>query len=255
MVALIALGVIGLLSFTTESALGFGDAVVMTCLGAQFAPLPVALPAFIPLSFLLSTWLLSRNLRFIAWRVLAVELAPPVGAGMAVGLAIFHLPAQRWFLLAFALFVVGLAALELRRGARADGGDVAPLRTRTGIALYVLGGVVHGLYGCGGPLIVYVLKRRLTDKSRFRATLTLLWMVLDVALVVNYATSDLYTPAVQRAMIAIGIAIAPGLALGEYLHARLDAKRFERVVWSLLLVAGAALAIRAALGFAIADAS
>ena len=107
--------------------------------------------------------------------MLAVEVAPAVGVGAAIGLALFHLPAKHVLALAFGVFVVGLATLQLAR----PGGEAAraPVAARL---LLGLGGVAHGLFGTGGPMIVYVVRRRLADKRAFRATLAVLWFVLNI---------------------------------------------------------------------------
>ena len=64
---------------------------------------------------------------------------------------------------------------------------------------------------------------------------------------VNFWSADLYTPATLDRGLVIALAVVPGLWVGERIHRALDAARFERVVWILLLVAGSALAIRSAL--------
>ena len=234
-----ALAAIALIAFAIEGAIGFGGTVVAVTLGAQLVALGVLLPAFVPVNLVLSGWLLVRGRRAIAWRLLALELAPPLAAGAALGMAAFHLPGSRWLVLAFAVFVIALAALELVRPARRD----LPCAAR-GVML-VLGGVAHGLFGTGGPLVVYVTRRRLADPRAFRATLAVVWLVLNTALLVHFAVIGAYTVHVARALAAIGLAIVPAIALGERLHRRLDAARFERAVWLLLLVAGIALGVRA----------
>ncbi len=235
---LVILGVIALAAFATEGAIGFGGTVLAASLGAQLVPLELLLPAFVPLNMLLSGWLVGRGLRTVAWRLLAVEVAPAVGIGAAIGLALFHLPAKDVFAFGFGAFVVGLACLQLARPA---GG---PLPRAMHYVLLGLGGVVHGLFGTGGPMIVYVLRRRLPDKTAFRSTLAVLWFVLNIALLANYASADLYHEGTFRTFAVIALTIAPGLYIGERVHRKLDAARFERVVWLVLLFAGLALAIR-----------
>ena len=238
----IGVAAIALVAFTTEGALGFGGTVICASVGAQLVSLEVLLPAFVVLNLVLSAWLLVRGRAAIAWRVLGAEVAPAVAIGAAGGLALFHLPGQRWLILVFGVFVVGLATFELVRPANAELG-----RTPR-IALLVLGGIAHGLFGTGGPMIVYVVRRRLPDKHAFRATLAVLWLVLNTALLINFASAGLFVAPVDHALVAIGVMVIPGLVLGEYVHRRLDAARFERAVWILLLVAGLALVIRTALG-------
>ncbi len=235
---LVILGVIALAAFATEGAIGFGGTVLAASIGAQFVPLELLLPAFVPLNMVMSSWLLARGFRSIAWRMLAVEVAPMVGLGAAVGLALFHLPAKHVFAFGFGVFVVGLAILQLAR----PGGRELPKPLQW--LLLGLGGVVHGLFGTGGPMIVYVVRRRLADKLAFRSTLAVLWLVLNIALLVNYASAGLYTRTTAKAAAVIALVIVPGLYIGERVHHRLDAGRFERVVWLVLLAAGLVLAIR-----------
>jgi len=235
---LVILGVIALSSFATEGAIGFGGTVLAASIGAQVIDLDRLLPAFVPLNMVMSSWLLSRGFGLVAWRMLAVEVAPAVGAGTALGLALFHLPAKHLFALGFGIFVVGLATLQLVRPAD------RPLPRALQWLLLGLGGVAHGLFGTGGPMIVYVVRRRLPDKTVFRSTLAVLWLVLNFALLANYASAGLYTRTTATTIGVIALAIVPGLALGDRIHHKLDAARFERIVWLVLLVAGAALAIR-----------
>jgi len=238
---LAGLGVIAFAAFMTEGAIGFGGTVLAASIGAQLVPLELLLPAFIPLNMVMSSWLLTRGTRAIAWRMLAVEIAPPVGLGAAGGLALFHLPGKTWLALGLGVFVIALSTLELARPAS------RPLARGYRLALLGLGGVAHGLFGTGGPMIVYVVRRRLPDKTAFRGTLAVLWLVLNTALLVNFATSRLYGRPVAEALGVAALVIVPGLALGDRIHHRLDPARFERVVWILLLVAGAALAVRSAI--------
>lgn len=237
---LVILGVVALSAFATEGAIGFGGTVLAASIGAQFIPLKILLPAFIPLNMVMSAWLLSRGFSSVDWRLLGRQVAPGVGAGFAVGLLLFHVPAKDAFALAFAVFVIGLAILQLARKTE------APLGRMARAVLLGLGGVAHGLFGTGGPMIVYVVRRSLADKKAFRATLAVLWLVLNIGLLVNYASAGHYTVTVGKASGVIALTIIPGLLIGERVHHKLDAARFERLVWVVLLLAGGALAVRSA---------
>ena len=226
---LAALALIALVAFTVEGAIGFGSTVVAVSLGAQLVPLDVLLPAFVPLNLALSISLLRRP---IAWRVLLVDIVPVVAIGMAVGLALVHLLASRALLVGFGCFVVALSAWQL-----------AGRASRTyAIPFLAIGGIVHGLFGTGGPMIVYVARKKIADKTAFRSTLAVLWIALNTILLANFVALERYPDPTM--MLALGAAIIPGRLIGDRLHHALDAKRFERVVWIGLLVAGAVLALR-----------
>jgi len=237
---LVALAVIALAAFGIEGAIGFGGTVVAASIGAQLVPLDALLPAFVPLNLALSAWLLASGRDAIAWRVLICELAAPIVAGAVVGLALFHLPAKTALALAFGLFVAALALLQLVRPA------ARPLPPALRLAMLFAGGVAHGLFGTGGPMIVYVARRRIADKRAFRATLAVLWLALNSALLVNFLALGLYTRHTGELALVVALALYPGFALGERVHRALDPRRFERLVWLLLLIAGAALAVRSA---------
>ena len=235
---LVLLGGIALLAFVTEGAIGFGGTVIAASIGAQLVPLDELLPAFVPVNMALSAYLLMQGRGAVQWRFLLREIAPAVVIGAAIGLALFHLPAKAMLAMVFGVFVTGLAALQLLRPTTGD----LPVVARS--TLLGLGGIAHGLFGTGGPMIVYVTRRRVDDKRAFRATLALLWLSLNCALLINFVSLDLYTSETVETGSVIALAVIPGLVIGERIHRALDPARFERVVWVLLLVAGAALAIR-----------
>ncbi|MEZ4365596.1 MAG: sulfite exporter TauE/SafE family protein [Kofleriaceae bacterium] len=239
---------IGLVAFTTEGAIGFGATVIAVSLGAQLLPIEALLPAFVPINMALSTWLLLRGRGAVAWRLLLATIAPPVVIGTGVGMALFHLAPRTAMQLAFAGFVVVLALLELRRVLAPTAPVTArPLPVVTRVLVLGLGGVAHGLFATGGPLIIYVLRRGLTDKTAFRATLAVLWLSLNVLVVTNLAVDGQFRVETAGLGAVLVAALVPGLALGERLHRRLDPLRFERAVWGFLLVAGLALGVRTAL--------
>jgi uncharacterized membrane protein YfcA len=131
----------------------------------------------------------------------------------------------------FGSTVVALSILELTK-----------VNLRWSAPFLAIGGIVHGLFGTGGPMIVYVTRKKIADKTEFRATLAVLWIALNTILIVNFVAMERYPS--PELMLALGAAIIPGRLLGEYLHRALDPQKFERVVWVVLLVAGAVLALR-----------
>lgn len=228
-------------AFVVESAAGFGATVVTVTLGAFLLPLPVVLATFLPVNLGLSTYMTLRYHRFIDRDVLFRRILPLMGLGLVVGLALARLEKASWLKLVFAAFVVLLAARELlSRGAAAPPASPTSGRKRTA-ALLLTAGVIHGIFACGGPLVVYYAGRTLEDKSRFRATLAALWLLLNLivfASLVQQGTvhgSTLATSALLVAPLALGIVV------GERVHARVSETRFRRGVFVLLLVAGLVL--------------
>ena len=246
---LAALFVVGLLAFVTEGTIGFGGTVIAASVGSELVPLVRLLPAYIPINMVLSAGILMGSARRVRWRELLTVVAPPTAIGMIAGIACTHVAPTTVVQLAFAVFVIVLATIELMRvfGAPKAASDDRPLPTARRHVLYVIGGLAHGLFGTGGPMIVYVLRRSVTDKSEFRATLAVLWLALNAALVVNYASLHLFDVATLHMGAAMALSVVPGMLIGNRLHHRLDARRFEQVVWIGLFIAGVVLAVQSAL--------
>ncbi len=188
-------------AFTVEAAAGFGATLVAVALGAFALPIELILPAFVPVNVALSATLAARGRADVDGRLLLRGVLPAVIVGMPVGYFGARLGDPRTLKLAFGVFVVAL--------------------------------------GSGGPMIVYVLGRTLgDDKSRFRATLSALWLVLNVALALSYAADG----SLGRGSLARSLSLVPallaGLWLGERIHARIHGPSFRRGVFALLVVAG-----------------
>jgi len=235
-----------LLALLAEAVVGFGSTVLTVTLGAHLLPLDVLLPIFVPLNLVLSLYLVTRYRRTIDWRLLGGRVLPVAGLGTGAGLLLFRLQSSRALLLVFAVFVVLLAAVELIRALRGPRRSTQPLRPLPGVALLSAGGVIHGLFGSGGPMIVYFASRELRGKAAFRSTLSALWIVLNAALVVNYAALGLFTAETTRMSLLLLPVVALGTGLGDRLHGRLPERPFQLMTYGLLLFAGAALVVRQA---------
>ena len=105
----------------------------------------------------------------------------------------------------------GLATLQLARPAG------KPLAKWLQWSMLGLGGFVHGLFGTGGPMIVYVVRRRLADKRAFRSTLAVLWLVLNIGLLSKFALagwSDALHPEEKAHGVHVGL-VLPGFVVTE----------------------------------------
>ena len=244
-----------LLSFLSEAIVGFGSTVLAVTLGAQLYPLDVLLPAFVPVNLLLTTYLVVRHRDAIDVRLLVRRILPFMALGMPLGMFVFQLRDLAILQILFATFVVGIAALELwrvLRAARAVAGSasaVAPQSPRP-LSLVAAGGVlftggfIHGIYGSGGPMVVFFASREITDKRRFRSTLSALWLVLNAVLVVSYAAQGAITRETAELSAWLLPVLFVGAWLGEHIHGRVKERPFRVAVFALLFLAGSVLLVR-----------
>jgi uncharacterized membrane protein YfcA len=232
------LAAIVLLAFAVEATTGFGAIVIALALGLQLYPIQALLPVLVPLGLVLSATLAWRNRAHVDGRLVLLGILPPMGVGLAAGVAIFARASSQSLERAFGVLVVAVAARELWRLARANGGEPRPLPPALRGALLLLAGVIHGVFSTGGPLLVYAVGRSGLAKARFRASLSAVWLVLGLALVAAYAGQGRIERASLLATAALVPVLGAAFAAGEWAHHRLDETRFRRAVFALLLAAG-----------------
>jgi len=108
-------------------------------------------------------------------------------------------------------------------------------------AINFAGGFAQGSLVCGGPFLVIYAARMVPEKSEFRATLSVAWLVLNLVLLVVYTA----TGAWQREMAPIIGAALPtvvfGTVLGIRLHDRIPQQPFRLMIFAVLLVSGLVL--------------
>lgn len=229
------------LAYTAEAATGFGSIVIALTLGAQLYPVPALLPLLVPLSVMLTTWVVLRNRQHLDRTLLFGRVLPRMGVGLVLGFGIFLSVSTGWLTTGLGVLVIAVATLELARELSGAAAQARPLGPVEFTGATVGAGVMQGAVASGGPMLVYALGRLGLPKARFRATLACVWLALNSALVVSYvATGRLDGRTAPYVVLLVPVVIA-ALAFGNWLHHRLDEVAFRKLVLGLLGVAGLAL--------------
>lgn len=240
----LALAVVVLLAFSIEAALGFGATLVAVALGSFFVGLDVLLPALVPLNVLLSGFLVARYWRAVETRFLFTRLLPLMAVGLPLGQLAFQTIDASILKRIFGAFVAVVAAIELRRMRLHANEAPVPLRRPVEVAFLLLGGVVHGAFATGGPMAVYVTGRVVHDKGAYRATLSVLWLALNLVLVGSYGVSGALGPETLSLSVVLAPSLLLGLVVGELAHHRVPVATFRAGVFAMLLLAGGMLLVR-----------
>ena len=231
-------------SYTCAATLGFGANVIAVALGAHLLPVEVLLPAILPTSLLLSGTLALRDRRQIAWRTLLRDVLPWCALGFPLGAYLFHAADPGMLRTLLGGLVAFLGALELLRGWMGPYAEQIPLPAPVAALFLTAGGFVQGLFASGGPLIVYVLARRLKERGAFRATLCALWVLLNSVLLGSYAVDGRFDSQTLELTAWAVLPLLVGLGLGQQLHTRLPERAFRRAVHFVLLSSGIVLLAR-----------
>lgn len=111
------------------------------------------------------------------------------------------------------------------------------------IIFLFLGGIMHKLYVSGGPFVVIYGLRELKDKNKFRATLSLLWIILNSVLFTTQIVQGLFTVHVWILFgIGAGVTIL-SLVIGSLIAPKLSKKLFLKITCVLLFISGVTLFI------------
>lgn len=241
------LSVIAFLAYATQTVTGFGGGVIALALGAHLLPLPEMVALLIPMSIVQAGGVLLRDRDRIEWGLLFKLILPVMGLGTALGLLVVDLVEGPLLKRVYGVLVLGYAIRELILLGRvaSESTHAPPTRgARLAAGVGTLGaGVVHGIYACGGPLLVYAVDRLQLDKGAFRTTLLSVFLSINLVLVVVFCAKGRLHAAHLAPLFWLLLTIAASVLVGEWAHARIDQHRFKVVVYLVLVLCGVTLLV------------
>lgn len=237
------LSLIVLLSYTAHALSGFGSMIIAVTLGMHLYPIATLLPVLVPLDVLLNMYIVIRHRKQVEQEILFRRILPFMGIGLLVGILLFNFLHSGILKIIYGCFVAIVSVRELYLLYMKK--YVRGLLSRTEEASWLMaGGIIHGIFVSGGPLVVYVAGRIIPQKTKFRSTLAALWVVLNLVLTVSYIlTGKLNLSSLSLSAMLLPVVILC-IVLGERLHNLVDEYKFRIIVFALLFFAGISLIIR-----------
>lgn len=236
-ITLIPILAFSFLSYLSIAFSGFGGILIPITLGAHFYAIKWMLPVLLPLTMVANSYILLRHFRHINLPVLFKQILPYMGIGLLIGMTIFHRVHGDLLVRMFGFLVVVMSLRELIRLLRKDR-ELAPVGRFKTFGYIFSAGIIHGIYASGGPLLVYVINRLNLDKSAFRSTLSVVWLITNIVITFFYVMTARITLETLQVSALLLPALVLGLLIGEFLHKRSDGRRFKIVVFILLLLTG-----------------
>lgn len=228
------------MAYLVFGMVGFGTTLVAAPLLAHVLPVSTVIPALALTDFIAAS---SSGFR-LGPQVVKAELwrlVPPMLLGSAFGAwVLFAVPVKALMLL-LGVFVVLYALNGLRR--KAPQRALAP---RWAWWYGGTGGVLSALFGAGGWVYSIYLTRRIEDPQQIRATQNAVLTVSSFIRVGLFTAAGRYFDLdLLLLVLCLLPAMALGLYLGHHITLRLDRPRFMRVLFSVLLLTGGSLVVRA----------
>ncbi|MBN1690581.1 MAG: TSUP family transporter [Dehalococcoidia bacterium] len=227
---------------TVETVLGFGANIIALALGIFIFPLETILPVLVILGLLQSLWLVARWFKHIRWQVLFLNILPAAIIGMAIGISYRTLVGNyTQLLILLGVFIMAVSVMEivLIYKTRVAGGS---LPWYLGWPILIVGGIFHGIFASGSPLIIYYSSRELKEPAEFRATISMLWLILSIILIVNLFSIG----QINVTTLATTGIVLPGLILGIVFGSRMTFRTlvYKVLIYALLFIAGMLLIVQ-----------
>lgn len=239
-IAILALVLV--LAHSVETYLGFGSTIIALSLGIFLFPIETLLPALVTIGTLQSAWLIIRWHGHIRWEVILVGILPSAAVGLAAGILLRDYTSETLLVTLLGLFIIVTSTLELIALFRSDAAPRAPLNRWVAAPVIFVGGLFQGLFASGGPPIVYYAGREIEDPVQFRSTLSVLWLILNLALLISmWAGGQAGVLTLELAALALPGFIA-GVVIGSFI--KMKSRTFKAATWAMLLIIGIVLLVR-----------
>jgi len=236
------LAAVALCSAAVQTITGFGNMIVALALGAHFFEVTELVDVFVPLGLAQTSYVLVVDRKFIPWKKLLTQVIPIMGVGTVVGFWLQIKISPNGLRTFLGCLVVALSIKELYLWYQNS--DVEIKRkshtTTLGLALFAAG-IMHGMMGTGGPLLVYAMSRLDVGKRAFRGGLCAVFWLLNIGLVTTFFQVGRLNGSDLGRIGSLLPALLLGIAFGEYVHRSMDKRRFQLVIFMMLLVAGITL--------------
>lgn len=237
-------GVIVMITHLLEGITGFGGAVMALPFLIQSIGLRNAVHLLGIFGWIMALYIVVRSWKSINWREFAFIAAWSV-PGMILGLVIFDILPANYLCLLLGLFMIAVGIHGNFKAQMPSSSPALSSRTLPMKLLLVTGGVFQGAFGSGGPCIVIYTAKAIQDKTEFRLTLSLLWLVMNTFRLVTWSIQgELNNWQLWKMVLIIFPLMAAGLMTGDHLHRKINAGIFKIGVYSLLGISGIIMAIK-----------
>lgn len=155
--------------------------------------------------------------------------------GLPLGYLLYSKLPQYQLIVILGVFMILAGSVGI---AKLNGLELNSIPKLLGYLLLFLGGIMQGAFVSGGPLIVIYAGIILTNKQEFRATLSFLWVILNIATFIQSLYVGAYTlEVIKYTLINIPFLII-AIIYGNKLANKISKVTFEYILNIVLIVAG-----------------
>jgi len=239
---LLLVGLVIFFADTLEAITGFGSTVVaFPFVIALMGNLEIAKIVLSLLELFLALYFVITKFKQIQWKQFGI-IVLLAGIGMPVGMLLFKSFDAVTLKKALGVFIIISAAIQLYKIFIPKTGAQSSSKW-AGYTFLFSGGIIHGAFAVGGPLIVLYSSKKLPDKGQFRATMFMLWATLNTVLLVQYLLERKLTFAIGYDTLFLIPFLVAGIFAGEAIHNKVSEILFKKIIFISLLVVGVIMVI------------
>lgn len=227
-------GIIILIAAFVQGATSFGFSLIALPLLGLIFELKVIVPALVAYSILLNLIILVRlkvlpNLRELALLGICAVVFIPLGVNLLIYVD------EQTLKVSVSVLLISIALLMLS-------GKTFHIKNRTlAYAIAgVLSGILNGAVSLSGPPVVVLLANENRNKNDFRASLTLLFFLLNIVTILLYVERGLFLEPELLNMMFLTPIMVIGTLIGIHFGNHIDELKFKRMVLVLLIIMGIA---------------
>lgn len=114
-----------------------------------------------------------------------------------------------------------------------------------GYVALVSSGLMQAMFTSGGPFMVIYASSAIKDKNEFRASVSVVWTILNILMVADMARQGMYTPFTIELFAWSIIPVFLAVYVGNRIANKINQKTFIKIVYLLLVISGAMLLMNA----------
>lgn len=187
------------------------------------------------IAIIVSLWIVYKHKKNINLQVLK-EILIFMGVGLLVGIYMKNHVDFQALLIGYGIVII-LCALFNLSGRRLN------LNNLSLKVILILAGIIHGLFISGGALLVIYATERLKEKVEFRSTLSCVWVILNIILLIELLLIGSINKSSVSLMLIACLPAIIGIFAGQKLQEKINQKTFSIITNILLIISGISIII------------
>lgn len=112
------------------------------------------------------------------------------------------------------------------------------------VVLLLAAGTVHGIFVCGGPLLVTYASSKLPEKEKFRSTLSAVWVILNGIIAVTDTAGGAFKGETLTLTLWSVLTLSAALIIGNLIYKKMSRKAFLNLTYILMIISGISLLLK-----------